>query len=230
MIEGRTRPAGRRVALIARGRESRLNVTRIRRAVEIGLMALHARSRLGQVVCPARTKRGVVALCALQGRVRSGQGESRGSVIEGGACPIGCAVTGLARSRETSLHVTRIVRAVEIGLMALNARSRRGQVICPARTERGVVALRALQRYVRSVQGEAGACMVEGCIQPVGRVVALLARSRESRLHVVGVRRPVEVRLMAGDARSGVGQVVCPARTERGVVALRALQRDVRTR
>lgn len=65
VIEGRAQPVGSRVALIAPGRETRLNVTRIRRAVEIGLMALHARSRIGQVICPAWTERGVVALCAL---------------------------------------------------------------------------------------------------------------------------------------------------------------------
>ena len=65
MIKGRATPVGGRVALIARSREARLYVVGIRRAIEIGLMALHARSRVGQVIGPARAERGVVALCAL---------------------------------------------------------------------------------------------------------------------------------------------------------------------
>ena len=57
--------------------------------------------------------------------------------------------------------------------------------------------------------------------------MALLAPSREARLYVVGIRCAVVIGLVARDAPSGSRQVVCPARTERSVVALRALQRDV---
>jgi len=65
VIEGRAQPVGSRVALIACGRESRLHVIRIRRPVEIGPVTLHASRRVGQVICPAWTERGVMALRAL---------------------------------------------------------------------------------------------------------------------------------------------------------------------
>ena len=180
MIKGRTRPAGGRVALIARGRETRLHVIRIRCAIEIGLVALHARSRIGQVVGPARAERGVVALGALQGDVRASKGESRGSVIEGRAGPIGRAVTGLTSRGESRLRMVGIRSAVVIGLMARDAAGRVGKVVCAARTERRVVALRALQRDVSAIQGESGRCVVKGGVTPTRGVVALLARRRES--------------------------------------------------
>ena len=69
--------------------------------------------------------------------------------------------------------------------------------------------------------------MVEGRVQPVGRVVALLASRREARLHVIRVRGAIEIRLVAGHTRCRSRQVVCPARAECRVVTLRALQRSV---
>ena len=71
-------------------------------------------------------------------------------MIKGGACPVACAVTRLTSRRELGLHVVGVRGAIEIGLMTLHARSRSGQVICPAGTEGGVVALRALQCRVRT--------------------------------------------------------------------------------
>ena len=72
--------------------------------------------------------------------------------------------------------------------------------------------------------------MIEAAAGPVRGVVALRAILRESRLDVIGITGTLEVRLMAGVARRAIGQVVSARRTERGVVALRALQRHVRTR
>ena len=208
MIKGRTRPAGGRVALIARGRESRLHVIRIGCAIEIGLVALHACSRIGQVVGPTRAERGVMALGTLQGDVRASKGESRGSVIEGRAGPIGRAVAGLTSRGESRLRLLGIRSAVVIGLMARDAPGRRRQVVSPAGAERGVVALRTLQRDVSAIQGETGRRVVEGCVGPVRRVVTLLASRGESRLDVIRIGRAIEVRLVALDALRVIGQVV----------------------
>jgi len=227
VVEGRAGPVRRAVALLARSWETRLHVVGIRRAVEIGLMALNATSGIGQVICPARAERGVVALGALKGDVRSVQSEAGAGVVEGRARPCRGRVALLARGRETRLHVVGIRRAVEIGLVALNATSGIGEVICPARAERGVVALGTLQRGMRSVQRETSAGMVEGCTIPIRGGVALLARGRETSLHMVRTGRAVEIGLMAGHATSGIGQVICPTRAERGVVALGALKGDV---
>ena len=150
-------------------------------------------------------------------------------MIKGGACPVACAVTRLTSRRELGLRVVRIRCAVVVGLMALHAASGSGEVIRPAGTERGVVALRALQGNVSAIQGEPGRRMVEGGATPTGGVVALLTGCREIRLHVVGVRSAIEISLMTLHARSRSGQVICPARAEGGVVALRALLCRVRT-
>src|SRR5262249_19231494 len=82
-------------------------------------------------------------------------------------------------------------------------------------------------RSVCAVQGEPGARMVEVCIQPTGRVVALLASRGECRLHVIRIGRAVEISLMALYAGRGSRQVIGSGRAERGVVALGALQRSV---
>jgi len=229
VVEGRARPVRGAVALLARGRETRLHVVGIRGAVEIGLVALNATSGIGQVIGPARAERRIVALGALQGGVRSVQGEAGAGMVEGCTSPIRGGVALLARSRETRLNVVGTGCAIEIGLVALNATSGIGQVIGPARAERGVVALGALQGGVRSVQREASARMVERCTIPVRGGVALLARSRESSLHMVRTGRAVEIGLMAGHATSGIGQVIGPTRAERRVVTLSALKGDVRS-
>src|SRR5215469_3777299 len=151
------------------------------------------------------------------------EGESRGSVVERRAGPIGRGVTGLTSRRESCLNVAGIRRAVVIGLMALHARSRIGQVVCSARTERAVVALGTLQRDMSAIQGKAGRRVVEGGAAPTRGVVALLTGGREIRLYVAGVRRAVEIGLMTLHARSGSRKAICSARAERCVVALGAL-------
>src|SRR5215469_14171675 len=67
------------------------------------------------------------------------------------------------------------------------------QAISARRTERRVMALIALQSNVRSGQREAGRGMVKGCAVPGSRVVALLTRGRETRLHVIRAGRAVEI-------------------------------------
>src|SRR5215469_415636 len=101
MVEVCIQPTGRVVALLASSRECRLDVIRIGRAVEIGLMALHASRGSRQVICAARAERGVVALGALQRGVGSVQGETGRRMIEGCAGPVGRAVALLAGSWES---------------------------------------------------------------------------------------------------------------------------------
>ena len=160
--------------------------------------------------------------------MRPGQCETGAGVVKGRTGPVRRAVTGLTSRRESSLHVTRIIRAVVVRLVALNAGSRVRQVIGSARTEGRVMALRALQCDVRSVQSETGAGMIEGSSTPIRGGVALLARDWEIRLDVIRVRRAVEIRLVALHASRRCGQVIRPTRTERGVVTLCALQCCVR--
>ena len=81
-----------------------------------------------------------------------GQRETSGGVIKGRGSPIRRAVARLARLRETSRRVRRIVGAVEIGQVAADAGSVRGrQIVIPVH-----VALRALQGGMEARQREAG--------------------------------------------------------------------------
>ena len=148
-------------------------------------------------------------------------------MVEGGACPIGRAVTGLTSRREIRLHVIRVRRAFEIGLVALLATRGSGQVIGPGRIECCVVTLRALQRYVRTGEGEPGGRVVKRAAGPVCGVMALLTSRREPRLDVIRVCRAIEVRLMALHALRVIGQIVGPTGAEGRVVTLRTLQRGV---
>jgi len=66
--------------------------------------------------------------------------------------------------------------------------------------------------------------MIEGCVAPVGGVVALLASLGEIRLHVVGIRGALKIFQVARDAcRVGQGVIVID-------MALRARCRGMRTR
>jgi len=67
----------------------------------------------------------------------------------------------------------RIVRVVEVGQMATNARpAGQGKVVVH-------MALRALQGCMKTGQGETGFAVIERCAQPVGRGVAATASSWE---------------------------------------------------
>ena len=153
--------------------------------------------------------------------MEAGQGEAGRRMVKGRRSPIGGGMARLAGLGEPSRRVRRIIRAIEVRLMAADAgRVRAGQVVVPVH-----VALRALQGSVRARQRESRGRVIEGCITPRRRGVALLTGGREVRLHVARIRRSVEVCLMAAHA-SGIrsGQVVIAIH-----VALRALQRRMRT-
>ena len=138
VIEHRTCPGRRRVALRAIGREPRLLMIRIRRAViERNMASAAIRGR----VCEGAV---AMALRTLHGRMRTGQRERRFCVVKGRAGPVGGAVADRAVSRESSLDVIGIRRAVIQRNMASAAA--RG---CP-REHVIDVALRALNIAVRA--------------------------------------------------------------------------------
>jgi len=116
--------------------------------------------------------------------------------------------------------------AVEVRLMAGDAVAV-GEAICTRRAERGVVALRAGQRCVRAGEREARARVVEVRAIPVRRVVALLARRRDIGRLVRRSIRALVILLVAGDAGRR-GEAIRARRAERRVVALGALQTDMR--
>ena len=188
---------------------------RIRRALEVLQVAVHAvRVRARQVVIIVD-----VALCALQRSMSTGQRESGGRVVEGRAGP-GSRVMALgAGLGEAGLHVVRIRSALEVLQVATNAsRVGTGQIVVIVD-----VALRAGNCRMRPSQRETGRRVIECCSRPRCGGVALLTRLRESRCHVVRIRRSLEVLQVTTDAsRIGAGQVVVAIH-----VALRALQRRV---
>ena len=213
MVEGPISPTGGGVALIAGLRKARLHMVRIRRPLEIFQVAVHAGAAIQAVVVVD------VALRALQRGVRSGQRKSRRRMVECRAGPVGRRMTGLAGGGKPCRRVRRIIRSVEIVLMAADAGGiGAGQVVVPVD-----MALRALQCRVRTGQRESRRRVIKRRIAPRGSVVTLLAGGRECSLHVARIVGVVVVVLMATYAgRIGAGQVVISID-----VALRALQRGV---
>ena len=198
VAEGCIQPTGRAVALLAGLWEVRRHVIRIRRALEILQVTAHA-SGAGQVVIVVN-----VAIDALARRhgMRTGQNESGRGVIELAIGPGHRVVTLLASCREPGMRHRR-GRRVVVGLMATDAGGY-GDVVVVID-----VTVRALTRRhgVRSAQREPSGAVVEGCIQPTGRVVTLLTGLREIRRHVIRIRRALEIFQVAGHAR-GARQVV----------------------
>ena len=218
MIEGRTRPGGGVVTLLAGLREARRDVIRIGRALEVFQVAGNAgRVRAGQVVVVID-----VALRALHPGVRAGQREAGGRVIEGGAGPRRRAVALLAGLRESGTDVVGIRGALEVLQVTAHAgRVCAGEVVVSIH-----VALRALHAGVRAGQREPRGRVIEGGAGPRGRAVALLASLREAGLHMVRIRGALEIFQVAADAgRVCAGQVVVAIH-----VALRALHAGVRAR
>ena len=142
MVEGGSCPRRGGVARVARRREARRRVVRIRGPVVIRLMAAVAGSRQRRVVVVH------VAAIACHARMRARQWESRGVVIERCARPSCRTVAGVARCREAYLRVDRVIRVVVIRLVARDAGGiRAGQTVVAVH-----VALSALQRRVRTGQ------------------------------------------------------------------------------
>ena len=92
-----------------------------------------------------------------------------------------------------------------------------GQVVVPIH-----VALRALQSSVGSSQSESSIGVVEGCVEPGDRVVAILASLGEVSLYVIRVGRTLIILEMARDT-IGTVQVEIPVD-----VTLRTLQGGMR--
>ena len=126
----------------------------IGRALEV-LQVTRDAGGVGQVVVPVD-----VALRALQGHVRSGQGEARLGVIEGGIRPRCGSVASLAGLRHARLYVIRVVRSLIILEVARHTGGI-SQVVVPVD-----VTLRALSSHVRSGKRETGLAVIECGIGP----------------------------------------------------------------
>jgi hypothetical protein len=210
VIEGRPRPGNGRVARVAGGGKSGLHVVRVGRALVVLHVARGASAR-GQAIVAVD-----VALCALQGSVRSSKSESRAGMVESGSGPGSRAVTALASLRERSLHMVRIGGALVVLHVAGDAGCS-GQVVIAIH-----MTLRALQRGVRAGEREAHRVVVKRCRLPRRSAMAGLAGLRKTALHVIGIGRALIILQVAGDAGGG-GQVVIAIH-----MALRALHRGMR--
>ena len=180
-------PKHRVVATLARGREMGRHVIHRRSGrVVVGLVATHA-GRRGDVVIAVYV---TVEALTRRHRVCSGQGESGAGVVEFAVRPKHGVMAALARRREVRSHVVhRGECRVVVSLMAAHAGGR-GDVVVVID-----VAIRTLPRRhrVRSGQREPGGVVVEGCIQPTGGAVTLLAGLREVRRHVIRIRGALEI-------------------------------------
>ena len=187
VVEFAVSPKHRIVATLACCREMRRHVIHRRSGcVVVGLMATHAGGR-GDVVIPVYV---TVEALTRRHRVRSGQGESGAGVVEFAVGPKHGVMAALARRGEVRGHVVhRAECRVVVGLMAADAGSS-GDVVVVVD-----VAVRTLPRRhrVRTAQREPGGAVVEGCIQPTGGAVTLLAGLREVRRHVIRIRRALEI-------------------------------------
>jgi len=244
VIEGRSRPRRRVMALLTGLREARRHVVRIRRGVEIVQVAADAgRVGSGQVVIVVDVAQG-----ARNRRVRTGQWEAGRRVVKRRARPGGGVVTLFAGLRDARRDVIRIRGSLEILQVATYAGGRRQVVVVVD------VALRALQRRVRAGQREACVVVIKGGLRPRRRVVALLTGLREPRTHVIRIRRTLEIFHVAADAiriracqvvvvvdvalgalqsgmragqrESGRGVIESRSRPRRGVMALRTSLRE----
>ena len=117
VVEGRARPACRRVADGAVRGKPRRHMGRVRGSGKVSLMATVASGiGAGQVVVSIH-----MALLAGRGNVRTGECKSRGGMIERRGAP-GCrGVTLLAGCGEAGLDVTRTIGGVVIGQVARDA-------------------------------------------------------------------------------------------------------------
>src|SRR5580704_402801 len=195
MVKRSLCPRSRVVALLTSCRETGLNVIRIRGAVEVFDMA---RSAIGRRADKLSID---VALRAGHADVRALQREFRESVvIERRWIPRAAVVAGLARGREASLRMRRIVGLIEIRHVTANARSGRG-----IKSSAGMAGV-AVQSGVGTHQREPGhRQVVKLRAHPIVHGVALLAPGGELEFDVVqsGRLRVDEVALMAGVALRG---------------------------
>ena len=133
-------------------------------------------------------------------------------MVEACRSPRGGVVAGIACLRKPDLRVIGIICGVVIGHVARGA-CRAAQVVVAVH-----MAARAWRSRVCAGQRETSSRVIKRAVAPCRRGVAERAVGRELCLHMVGVRRRVVVRHVAGIARAA-RQVVIPI-----AVALRALQ------
>ena len=179
MIEVRSGPVDGRVALRAVLRKTRRLVRRVVGAVPIGLMAVEA-SAAGEieVVVDVAGVTGGSGVCACQGK-------SCGRVIESSSAPVDRCMALRAVLGETRGLMRRVVGALPIGLMAVEAG--------PAGEIEVVVYVAGIAGGggVRAGQDKTGGRVIEICAAPVDGAMALRAVLRESsRLvrRIVGAR------------------------------------------
>lgn len=154
----------------------------------------------------ARNARGVgqvvvsvdVTLGARCGHVRSSQGETRLAVIECRISPRRRGVATGAGGRDSGLGVIGVRRSLEILHVARNAIRRSAGELAVH------VALRAGNSHMGAGQREfSERVVIEGRGLPGRGGVAALASLRESRLHVIRIRRLLEIGEMAAHAGRG---------------------------
>jgi len=195
VIESRTVPRSRGVALLASDRETGLHVIGIRGALEILEVARAAIRRCTHKLTID------VTLRAGHIHVPAGQREfCKGVVIERRHVPRARVVASLASRGESRLRMWRIARLIEIRQVATHAGGRCSYEFSTR------VARRTIQRSVRPGQGKAGELeVVELRTHPVVHGVTLLAAGGQVQLHVIQPGRSCiyEVPLMARIASGG---------------------------
>lgn len=139
-----------------------------------------------------------MAVRALAGRhhVRSRQRESRFRVIKCRRLPRCRVVTGIAGLSESAGHVVGIVCALKI-LQVTRHTGRARQVVVIVDV---AIAAGARRYSVRAGQYKIDHRVIEGCRLPGYGGMALRAIGGEIRSHVVGVRGPLKILEMAGNA------------------------------
>jgi hypothetical protein len=197
MIKGGSSPGCGGVALLAGLREVGLHMAGVVRALEIRHVAGHARS----IAAGERVVAVHMTLRARHGGVEPSQREAGCSVIEGCSSPVSSVVALLASLREIRLHVTRIIRVLEIREVTAYATGIRDVVVIVD------MALRALHAGMGTSQGEAGSRVIELGRHPRGGVVALIASLGKALLRVVRVSRALKIFQVTAYA-TGVGQLV----------------------
>ena len=179
MVKRRSVPRRRRMALLARGREPRLHVVRIGRAVEVFHVAR------GAVGGSAHKLAIDVALRAGDRRMRARQWElGKGIVIERRLIPRSCVVTCLASIRESGLRVRRVIGLIKVRQVAADAGCRRSHKLAAR------VAGAAVQGRVGPGQRESRELQViELRAHPVVHAVALFAGGRQIQGDVIDADR-----------------------------------------
>ena len=147
VVEGRRRPSGGRMALLAGLGERTRHVIWRFCALVVRQMAGHAGRDRDVVITELR----VVAIRAGSRRnlMQARQRPSRRCMVEAGWLPSGCGVALFAGLRVSAAHVIRRFRSLEVGQVAGHARSDRDVVVAKLR----VVTIDASSRRHRMQSG-----------------------------------------------------------------------------